>query len=146
MKLLTAIYAGVHKVDDTILNELQQKHPQPAPITSDTLLSGPVNRVLPSYFDEIDETMVFKSASMTKGTVGPSRLDAEQCPRLLTSNIYKKENKKLRVQLTALARLLATEYLDPNTLDAFAACRLIPLDKNLGVHPVGIGDVTTRIV
>ena len=61
MKLLTDIDAGVHKVDDTILNELQQKHPQPAPLTSDTLLNGPANRVLPSYFDEIDETMVFKS-------------------------------------------------------------------------------------
>ena len=61
MKLLKDIDAGVHKVDDTILNELQQKHPQPAPLTSDTLLNGPANRVLPSYFDEIDETMVFKS-------------------------------------------------------------------------------------
>ena len=27
MKLLTDIDAGVHKVDDTILNELHQKHP-----------------------------------------------------------------------------------------------------------------------
>ena len=72
MKLLTNIDAGVHNVDDTILNELQQKHSQPAPLTSDTLLNGPVNRVLPSYFDEIDETMVFKSASMTKGAGGPS--------------------------------------------------------------------------
>ena len=72
IKLLTDIDAGVHKVDDTILNELQQKHPQPAPLTSDSLLNGPVNCVLPSYFDEIDETMVFKSASMTKGAGGPS--------------------------------------------------------------------------
>ena len=48
MKLLTDIDVGVHKVDDTILNELQQKHPQPAPLTSDVLLNGPVNCVLPS--------------------------------------------------------------------------------------------------
>ena len=146
MKLLTNIDAGVHNVDDTILNELQQKHSQPAPLTSDTLLNGPVNRVLPSYFDEIDETMVFKSASMTKGAGGPSQLDAEQYHRLLTSNKYKKENKELRVQLATLARLLATEYLDPNTLEAFVACRLIPLDKNPGVRPIGIGEVTRQIV
>ena len=69
---MTDIDAGEHKVDDTILNELQQKHPQPAPLTSETLLNSPVNRVLPSYFDEIDETMVFKSASMTKGADGAS--------------------------------------------------------------------------
>ena len=113
MKLLTDIDAGVHKIDDTILNELQQKHQQPIPLTSDTLLNGPVNRVLPSYFHEIDETMIFKSSSMTKGADGPSQLDAEHYHRLLTSNKYKKENKELRVQLSTLARLLATEYLDP---------------------------------
>ena len=107
---------------------------------------GPVNRVLPSYFDEIDETMVFKSASMTKGTGGPSLIDAEWYRRLLTSNKYKKVNKELRLQLATLARLLATEYLDPNTLEAFVACRLIPLDKNPGVHPMGISEVTRRIV
>ena len=44
MKLLTYTDAGLHKVDDTILNKLQQKHPQPVPLTSDRLLNGPVNR------------------------------------------------------------------------------------------------------
>ena len=54
MKLLTNIDAGVHKVDDIILNKLQQKDPQSAPFTLDTLLNGPVNRFLASHFDEID--------------------------------------------------------------------------------------------
>ena len=146
MKLLTDIDAGVHKVDDTILNKLQQKDPEPAPLTSDTLLTGPVNRVLSSYFNEIDEFMVFKSPSMTKVAGGPSRLDAEQYRCLLKSNKYKKENKELQVQPATLAWLLATEYLDPNTLEAFVACRLVPLDKNPGVCPIGIGEVTRRIV
>ena len=103
MKLLTDIDAGVHKVDDNILNKLQQKHPQPTPLTSDELLNGPANRVLPSYFDEIDKTMVFKSASITKGAGPPSQLDAEKYRRLFTSNKYKKEYKEIRVQLATLA-------------------------------------------
>ena len=78
--------------------------------------------------------MVFKSSSLTKGAGGPSLLDAEQYRRLLTSNKYKKKNKKLRVTLATLARRLATE------------ARLIPLDKNLGVRPIDIGEVTRRIV
>ena len=118
MKLLTDIEAGVHKVDDTILSELQLKHPQPGPLTSDTLLNGLVNCVLPSYFDEIDETVVFKCTSMTKVVGGSSRLDAEQYRRHLTSNKYKKENKELRVQLATLDRLLATEYPNHNTVEA----------------------------
>ena len=85
--------------------------------------------------------MVFKSASMTKEPGGSSRLDAEQYHRLLTSTKFKMENKELWVQLAILARLLATEYLDPNTLEAFVACRHIPLDKIPGVRPIGIGEV-----
>ena len=76
---------------------------------------------------------------MRKRAGGLSRLDAEQYRRLLTSKKYKKENKELRVQLATLARRLATQYLDPNTLEAFIACRLIPLDKNPGVCPISIG-------
>ena len=140
---MTDTDAGVHEVDGTTLNELQQKHPQLAQPTSDILLNGPVNRVLPSYFDEIDETMVFKSACMTNGGGGPSRLDAEQYCCLLMSNQYKKENKELRVQLATLAWLLATKYLDPICLEVFVACRrLLPLDKNPGMHPIGAGEVT----
>ena len=146
MKLLADIDAGVHKVDDTILNKLQQKHPQPVPLTSDTLFNGPVNRVMPSYFNEIDKNVVFKSVSMTKGSGGPSQHDAEQFRRLLMSNKYKKKNKELQFQLATLAQRLATDYLDPNILEAFVACRLIPFDKNPEMRPIGIGEVNRRIV
>ena len=40
-------------------------------------MSGPINRVLPSYFDEIDKT---------KGASGFSHLDAEQ--KLLYIDLY----------------------------------------------------------
>ena len=148
MELLTDIDAGVHKVDDTILNKLQQTHPQPAPLTSNTLFNGPVNRVMPSYFNEIDKNVVFKSVSMTKGSGGPSKHDVEQFRRLLMSNKYKNKNKnkELRFQLDTLAKRLATDYLDPNTLEAFVACRLIPFDKNSGMRPIDIGEVSRRIV
>ena len=146
MKFLTENDVGVHQVDDKILQALQEKHPQPSSLTPDVLLNGPINRVLPSYFDELDETMIFKSASMTKGSGGPMRIDAEQYRRILTSNKYKKENKELRVQLAIFAQNIATQHLDPNSLEAFVSCRLIPLDKNPGVRPIGIGETTRRIV
>ena len=90
--------------------------------------------------------MVFKFASMTKRAGRPSRLDAEQYRCLLTSTKYKKENKVLRVQLATLAWLLPTEYLDPNTLEGCVVCRLIPLDKNSRVRPIGIGEITRQSV
>ena len=44
------------------------------------------------------------------------------------------------------ARRLCTEYVDPIALPAFVACRLIPLDKQPGVRPIGIYEVLRRIV
>ena len=34
------------------------ENPDPSPIKEVILLHGPINRVLPSYFDSIDEGMV----------------------------------------------------------------------------------------
>ena len=65
---------------------------------------------------------------------------------LLSSGKYKFENKDLRTQIASLVRQLATETLDPLTLEAYASCRLIPLDKNLGVKPIEVGEVLCRIV
>ena len=35
---------------------------------------------------------------------------------------------------------------DPQSLEAYLACRLIPLDKNPGLRPIGIGEVIRRII
>ena len=52
----------------------------------------------------------------------------------------------LREQIVTLARKLATEMVDPKSLEAFVACRLIPLDKCPGVRPIGIGEILRRII
>ena len=46
---------------------------------------------------------------------------------------------------------ISTEIIDPATLDAYTAWRLIPLDKSPGdtqlqVRPIGVGEVVRRIV
>ena len=67
VKMLSNWNLGIHSVDDKVLKELQIKHPDPSHVKEGTLLHGPINRVLPSYFDSIDEAMALKAASLTKG-------------------------------------------------------------------------------
>ena len=43
------------------------------------------------------------------------------------------------------ARFGSTE-LPSETLEAYNACRLIPLDKNPGVKPIGEGEVLRRMI
>ena len=67
---------GVHKISDDVINALIQKHPKPSLILENTLLNSPVNEILPYYFDNIDEEMMSKASSLTKGTGGPSQLQS----------------------------------------------------------------------
>ena len=121
-------------------------HSNPSPVKEGTLLHGPINRVLPSYFDSIDEAMVLKAASLTKGAGGPSQLDSEQYRHILSSCRFKKEKKELREQLARLARLLASEIVDPYNVEALVAYRFIPLNKLPGVRPIGVGEVVRRLI
>ena len=45
-----------------------------------------------------------------------------------------------------LVRKLATAITDPSTLKVLVACRLIPLDKRPGDHPIRIGEVLRGIM
>ena len=51
---------------------------------------------------------------------------------------------KYQRHLPKLHRKKLTEMLSPELLEPYNACRLIPLDKNSGVRPIGTGDVIRR--
>ena len=101
-------WVDVHKINDDVINALKQKHQKPSPILENTLLNGPVNDVLPCYFDNIDEEMVLKASSVTKGASGSSQLEAIQYHHLLWSRKYKIKNKELRTQIAILVKKLVT--------------------------------------
>ena len=126
---------------------LKEKHPPPSPIQPGSLLSGPMpDKVNPIYFAEIDEQEVLKATMQTKGSSGPSHFDSDQFRRILCSKHFKTEGKDLRDQIAMLSQKIATECLDPSTLEAYVSCRLIPLNKNPGVRPIGVGEVLRRII
>ena len=48
--------------------------------------------------------------------------------------------------IARMCRRMCTEHVDPESIQGLLSCRLIPLDKNPGVRPIGIGEVLRRIM
>ena len=142
---------AVMKPTKEVVEKLLSLHPEAAEILPDSLFQGPRQPVSPAHFDSITEQTILKAAKQTHGSGGPSLLDAKQWKRILCSNQFKAEGKDLREQLATFARKIATKIVDPSTLEAYCANRLIPLDKapgeaELQVRPIGVSEVMRRIV
>ena len=72
-------------------------------------------------------------------------MDAELYKRILCSKNFKTEGKILK-ELAVFTRNLLRKSYHPSLLEAFTSCRLILLDKNPGIRPIGIGEVLRRIM
>ena len=43
-------------------------------------------------------------------------------------------------------RIIARKFVDPMSIDAFVACRLIPLNKNPGIRLIEVCETVRRII
>ena len=73
-------------------------------------------------------------------------MDADVFRHILTSTKYEKEDKDLRNQIAILAKKLASEIVDRNSLEAYVNWRMIPLNNKPGARPLGTGEVLRRII
>ena len=136
---------GILDLSDETLASLKKKHPSQEDIKENSLLYGHIKDLRILNFN-ISEQKIQEVANLTKGAEGPFGLDADQYRRTLCSKQFNREGKDLRDQIATLAIKLATEAVDPTCLEAYLANRLIPLDKNLGIRPIGVGEVLRRII
>ena len=125
-------------VDDasgkTVRAVLEEKHPDPRPAHPDALLTDAGNDSFhPAIFDGITGESIRSAALHTQGAAGPSGLDALNWRRLCTS--FGQKSNDLCTALAAVARRMCTTLIDPSTLLAYTACRLILLNKCPGVRP-----------
>ncbi|KAL9957248.1 hypothetical protein ACROYT_G038862 [Oculina patagonica] len=96
---------------------------------------------------QIDGDMIREAALRTKGSGGPSGVDANGFKRILACKSFKKSSANLCDALAKTARRLNTDFVDPRTIEPFLANRLIPLDKGEGaVRPIGVGEVIRRVI
>ena len=71
-------------------------------------------------------------------------MDADGWRRMCTA--FGDASEDLCDALACSARRIATSYINPAALEAFVACRLIPLGKKPGVRPISIGETVRRII
>ena len=130
----------------TVRDVLNEKHPAAKDVNSDYLLAesdGPP-APHPVVLDCLTGSTIKAAALRTFGGAGPSGVDAVGWRRVCCS--FHKASKSLCDALAAVARRLATEYIDPKGLTAFTACRLCAIDKCPGVRPIGISEVPRRVI
>lgn len=128
----------------TVRDILHEKHPESGSLSSEAVVN-PTSRIShPIIFQEITGTTILESALHTEGGAGPSGLDAQAWRRLCTS--FQKASNDLCEAVAMTARKIGSTFVDPEPLQPLIACRLVALDKCPGVRPVGIGEVSRRII
>ena len=146
LRWVTGNNAKLLEINDDIKSKLNSKHPEAVPPTLDRLICGDIPRVEPVIFEEIDADLILKSAKITRGSAGPSGLDADVWRRILCSSSFGHLSGEIRDSVAGMCRRLCTEHVDPSSISAITNCRLIPLDKQPGIRPIGIGEVLRRIM
>jgi hypothetical protein len=92
------------------------------------MLPGVIQQVHPLVFDQISGYTIQKATSRTEGGAGPSGMNADDWSRILATNKYER-----------ISENVAPEAM--SSLEAFISCLLIPLNKNPGCRPIGIGEI-----
>ena len=128
----------------TVRDTLNSKHPQGQHAHAECIIPSAPQDVHPVVFDSIDANAIRSAALRTTGSAGPSGVDAHEWRRLCTA--FKGASTDLCNSLALVAKRLCTSYVDPKCVSPLLACRLIALDKNPGVRPIGIGDTARRII
>ena len=138
---------GILPLSDDVMEQLKEKHPEPQGVQLGSLLFGPIKDVPDTLYYEINGDMVRDAPLRTKGSGGPSGVDANGFRRILTCKSFKRSGTELCEAIASMTKRLCTKYVDPRGLEAILANRLIPLDKGEGaVRPIGVGEVLRRIM
>lgn len=128
----------------TVKDVLMSKHPPGQLASADVIIGDVPPGVHPVVFDSVDASLIRSTSLRTRGAAGPSGLDAYVWRRLCTS--FKSASLALCQSLALAAKRLCTTLVDPESIAPLLACRLIALDKNPGVRPIGIGETARRII
>ena len=156
LKILSnATTGGILKLDEvvndsnaekTVRDIIREKHPDSKQAIAESILHKDDSSSLPCsfLFENISGDEIRQAVLRTDGAAGPLGLDLTVWKRLCTA--FGDASNELCKAVAVLAKKLCTSFIDPQTIEAYNASRLIPLNKCPGVRPIGIGEVLRRII
>ena len=97
---------GVLPLTVDVMGQLKDKHPEAQEAKLGSLLFGPVEEVHDSLYQQIDGDVIREEALRTKGSGGPSGVDANGFKRILACKSFKKSSANLCDALAKMARRL----------------------------------------
>jgi hypothetical protein len=132
---------------ESVIEQLRMLHPNPEDADITGLIRGVPPVIDPVVYQNIDGTSIYKAAMRTRGSSGPSGMDADNMRKLLCSKKHKRASEELCEAIADMGKRIGTEYLDPGLLDTYINCREIALEKPTGgIRPIGIGEIIRRII
>jgi hypothetical protein len=137
------------KTGRPVIDILRSKHPKmrdPAPDLEDPDRGSfeeypSIPEPLPL---EITDEVVSVVGSRLSGGAGPGGTDAVSLRNWLLR--FGKESEALRLEFAKLAEWLANSHPPWAAYRGLMACRLVALDKDPGVRPIGIGEIYRRLL
>ena len=135
---------GVQELTPEVRQTLSDIHFADEPARESALLKGPVLPIPDAVFDSITGAAIKDAALRTRGGAGPSGANAKHWKEQLTS--FGDISRELCDAMADFTRTMCTEFMTVEELEAFLANRVVPLDKNPGTRPIGVGEVPRRIV
>ena len=119
---------GVLPLTEDVRRQLREKHPEAQKASLGALLFGPVEEIPDSAYQQINGEMIREAALRTRGSGGPSGVDAVGFKRILACKSFKRSSTNLCDSIATLTKRLCTEYVDPLTIEPILSNRLIPLE------------------
>ena len=98
----------------------------------------------PVIFDNVTGEAIRRATMRVQGGACPSGLDAGDWRRLCVS--FGTVSDDLCRAMADLAKRPCAEDVSKESVQPYTACRLVPLDKNPGVRPIGICEVIRCII
>ena len=125
----------------TVAKILQEKQPKASLLFEETFN---ISELPPLEKLNITSSTIEKQARKLFGSSGPSGSDANHWfDALIRCGL---ESSRLRELVSQLGNLIANEIISWRKIKALFSCRLIALDKQPGVRPIGIGETLQRLL